>query len=70
MVFAATPAFFTLLILLAVGLQRYGFFDVLDISTAFLHADVPQEVFVWPPPEYFNKIGAISGRIAWKLKKA
>eukprot|EP00969_Alexandrium_andersonii_P355640 15444858-Alexandrium_andersonii.AAC.1 len=43
LVSAATPAFFALLILLAVGLQRDWFLDFLDTSTALLHADVLQE---------------------------
>eukprot|EP00969_Alexandrium_andersonii_P362334 15459488-Alexandrium_andersonii.AAC.1 len=43
LVFAATPAFFMLLVLLAVGFQRDCFLDVLAISIAFLHADIRQE---------------------------
>ena len=36
-----------------------------DVSTAFLHANCTEDVYVWPPTEYYPQ-----GNVLWKLKKA
>ena len=36
-----------------------------DVSTAFLHALMIEEVFVWPPKEFYPE-----GKCLWRLKKA
>ena len=36
-----------------------------DVSTAFLHALMNEEVFVWPPKEFYPE-----GKCLWRLKKA
>eukprot|EP00439_Symbiodinium_sp_Y106_P028667 s6609_g3.t1 len=36
-----------------------------DVSTAFLHALMNEEVFVWPPKEFYPE-----GNCLWRLKKA
>ena len=64
-VFATTPNFSTLMVLLTVGLATGFQLHFMDISTSFLHAPVQNEVCVQPPSE------ATSGSsIAWKLKRA
>ena len=36
-----------------------------DISTAFLHASLDYEFYVWPPKEYYP-----GQKVLWRLKKA
>ena len=53
--------------MLQLSLSRKFNFDVSDVSTAFLHAELPddEEIYVQPPPEYYSDPDVI-----WKLKKA
>ncbi len=41
----------------------------LDISTAFLHADIDKEIYLYPPPG-FETYDANGELLVWKLKKA
>ena len=64
--YASTPSFCILRLLLIMALAMGLCIFTCDVSTAFLHADLPTgtEVFV-QPPEPYCKPG-----ILWKLKKA
>ena len=64
--FASTPAFLSMLILLTIGLALQLSIFTCDVSTAFLHADLPEgeETYV-QAPEPYCKPGYL-----WKLVKA
>ena len=64
-IYVSTPLLTMAKIMLLVALQ-FGFGIVLgDISTAFLHANMDYDFYVWPPKECHT------GRdVLWKLKKA
>ena len=64
--FASTPAFMAMLVLLTIGLTLQLSIFTCDVSTAFLHAELPEgeETFVQPPEPYY-KPGFL-----WKLVKA
>ena len=65
--YAATPAFVTLKVLLTMALaNRWGIWS-LDIGAAFLHAKLPQDkkIFVWPPEDQLQFHGYL-----WQLEKA
>ena len=67
-VYASTPSFSSLRILLVMALALGYSILTCDVSTAFLHALLPEEhrVYVMPPVEVF---GAAYGFL-WKLKRA
>ena len=63
--FASTPSLVTMRLLLCMALARNWGITLGDASTAFLHAAMSGEVFVWPPKEFYP-----IGDCLWKLKKA
>ena len=63
--FASTPSLVTMRLLLCVALARNWGITMGDVSTAFLHALMNEEVFVWPPKEFYPE-----GNCLWRLKKA
>ena len=69
--FAATPTLATLKLLISVAISRGYHIYLGDISVAFLHADVIQEVIVQPPPDYQPDYDVPSGdHVLWSLLKA
>ena len=64
-VYASTPLLPTLKFLLAHALQRGYSINFADVSTAFLHADIDEEIWVVPPKEAYP-----NGGVLWKLRKA
>ena len=74
--YASTPTFGALRILLLFALALGLMINTFDVSTAFLHAPIEgkggytNEVYVIPPPEYLQSRGLPPDSIAWKLKKA
>ena len=65
--YATTPAFVTLKVLLTIALaNRWGVWS-LDIGNAFLHAKLPQDkkILVWPPEDQLQFQGYL-----WQLEKA
>ena len=64
--YASTPQLVTLKCLLAFALARQQTILSGDVSTAFLHATLPddQEIFIEPPQEYYG-----GTNIVWKLKR-
>ena len=75
-VFAATPTFGVIKILMIFALAMGLCIGTFDVSTAFLHAPLEgkggyvEELFVKPPAEYFRYTGLAEGSVYWKLKKA
>ena len=63
--FAPTPSLVTMGLWLCVAVARNCGITLGDVSTAFLHAAVSGEVFIWPPKEFYP-----DGKCLWKLKKA
>ena len=63
--FASTPSLVTMRLLLCMALARNWGITLGDVSSAFLHAAMSGEVFVWPPKEFYP-----NGDCLWKLKKA
>ena len=63
--FASTPSLVTMRLLLCMALARNWGITMGDVSTAFLHALMNEEVFVWPPKEFYPE-----GNWLWRLKKA
>ena len=63
--FASTPSLVTMRLLLCMALARNWGITMGDVSTAFLHALMNEEVFVWPPKEFYPE-----GNCLWRLKKA
>jgi hypothetical protein len=43
---------------------------IADVSTAFLHADMDEDIYVYPPPEWRGEEGETSDTHVWKLKKS
>ena len=64
-----TPSLTTLLALLTLAIASDSNVNTYDVSTAFLHADVQEDVFVMPPPELQGTPRCPDGH-CWKLKKA
>ena len=62
---ASTPSLVTMRLLLCMALARNWGITMGDVSTAFLHALMNEEVFVWPPKEFYPE-----GKCLWRLKKA
>ena len=52
--FASTPSLVTMRLLLCMALARNWGITMGDVSTAFLHALMNEEVFVWPPKEFLS----------------
>ena len=63
--YASTPSLITLRLLLTLAIAFDWFVIAGDVSTAFLHALLTDEVFVIPPVEYYP-----NGGVLWKLRKA
>ena len=63
--FASTPSLVTLRLMLTLAIARGWFISLADISTAFLHAALLEDVFVFPPKEYYPH-----GNCLWKLNRA
>ena len=66
--FASTPSLVTMRpmrLLLCMAMSRNWGITLGDVSTAFLHAAMSGEVYVWPPKEFYPNGGCL-----WKLKKA
>ena len=64
-----TPSLTTLLTLLTLAISTNMQVNTGDVSTAFLHANLTEEIFVLPPPELQNTDRCPTG-YCWKLKKA
>jgi hypothetical protein len=64
-----TPSLTTLLTLLTLAVSTDLVINTGDVSTAFLHATLKEEVFVLPPPELVGTDHCPTG-YCWKLKKA
>ena len=65
-IYASTPLFVILRVLLTVAMARSWRIRLGDVSTAFLHAPLGnQRVYIWPPKEYYPE-----GTTLWRLKKA
>ena len=64
--YASTPALSTAKVLLALASSQQWECRLGDVSTAFLHAELPEDevIYVQPPPEYYSDPDVI-----WKLKK-
>ena len=53
-IYASTPLFVILRVLLTVAMARSWRIRLGDVSTAFLHAPLGnQHVYIWPPKEYY-----------------
>ena len=63
--FASMPSLVTMRLLLCMALARNWGITMGDVSTAFLHALMNEEVVVWPPKEFY-----LEGKCLWRLKKA
>ena len=63
--FASTPSLVTMRLLLCMAMSRNWAITLGDVSTAFLHALMSGEVYVWPPKEFYP-----NGDCLWRLKKA
>ena len=63
--FASTPSLATLKLLLTLACTYNWFILAGDVSTAFLHALLNDDVFVIPPGEFYPH-----GGVLWKLRRA
>ena len=63
--FASTPSLVTMRLLLCMAMSRNWGITLGEVSTAFLHAAMSGEVYVWPPKEFYP-----NGDCLWRLKKA
>ena len=63
--YASIPSLVTLRLMLALSIARGWSITLADISTAFLYALLTEEVFVFPPKEYYP-----SGNCLWRLNRA
>ena len=63
--FASTPSLVTLRIMLIMALRANWCINLADVSTAFLHAPMTEDIFIWPPAEYYPDFKCL-----WKLNKA
>ena len=65
-IYARTPLFVILRVLLTAAMARSWRIRLGDVSTAFLHAPLGnQRVYIWPPEEYYPE-----GTTLWRRKKA
>ena len=64
-VYASTPLLTSLKILLTIGLLKGHRMVFADVSTAFLHAPITEEVFVRPRRSTIQ-----NGDVVWKLRRA
>ena len=64
-----TPSLTTLLTLLTLGISTDMKINTGDVSTAFLHANLTEDIFVLPPAELQGTERCPAG-YCWKLKKA
>ena len=66
-IYASTPIFCILRILLTIAMAKQWTVKAGDISVAFLHANAAtKDLFMWPPQEFYND----SWQTVWKLHKA
>ena len=63
--FASTPSLATLKLLLTLACTYNWFVLAGDVSTAFLHALLNDDIFVIPPGEFYP-----NGGVLWKLRRA
>jgi hypothetical protein len=63
--FASMPTLITLKTLLTVAQAKGWSVRAADVSTAFLHATLTEDVYIRPPAEYYP-----AGGVIWKLKRA
>ena len=69
-VYASTPVVSVLRLFLHVALSKSWCIESLDVSTAFLHADILDDQFVVPPPEFYGNLQKSKAKVIWKLKKS
>ena len=68
-IYASTPIFGILRILLTMAQHNHWTIQAGDVSTAFLHAPAPADnLYMWPPPELYPS--GHNTTTAWKLNKA
>ena len=66
-IYASTPIFCILRILLTIAMVRQWTIKAGDISVAFLHANAAtKDLFMWPPQEFYNN----TWQTVWRLHKA
>ena len=66
-IYASTPIFCILRILLTIAMTRQWTIKAGDISVAFLHANAAtKDLFMWPPQEFYNN----TWQTVWRLHKA
>ena len=66
-IYASTPIFCILRILLTMAMAKQWTVKAGDISVAFLHANAAtKDLYMWPPQEFYND----SWQTVWKLHKA
>lgn len=63
--YASTPLLINLKLRLLIGLSKNYRFNFYDVSTAFLHAELQEEVYVKRPIEFYP-----DGGVVWRLRKA
>lgn len=57
--YASTPLLIELRLLLLIGLTKNDSFNIYDVITAFLHAELKEEVYVKPPLEFYTNGGVL-----------
>ena len=68
-IYASTPIFGILRILLTMALHKQWTIQAGDVSTAFLHAPAATDnLYMWPPPELYPS--GHNSTTVWKLNKA
>ena len=67
-IYASTPIFGILRILLTMALHKQSTVRAGDVSTAFLHAPATDNLYMWPPPELYPS--GHNTTTVWKLNKA
>ena len=66
-IYASTPIFCILRILLTIAMTRQWTIKAGDISVAFLHTNAAtKDLFMWPPQEFYNN----TWQTVWRLHKA
>ena len=66
-IYASTPIFCILRILLTMAMAKQWTVKAGDISVAFLHANAAtKDLYMWPPQEFYND----SWQTVWRLHKA